>query len=168
MSYSDDVEDITYSLAPDAGWTMIEMSAAVVSASLPAIGPVMIEAWTRLHRYWHVFTSRLQHVTIGQGGRFGKANQATERGDGAPIGPGRQSGSFYLLEDLNVHNINPTVKSPAVVNESTSSDNGQIKKDEAGYSLNAESNEAGGEVPFNVVQVRRSKSQPSTRLAGET
>lgn len=145
------------------------MSAAVMSASLPAIGPVMIEAWARLHRYWHVFTSRLQHVTFVQRGRFGKANQATERGDGPPIlGPGRQSGSFYLLEDLNGHSNNPTVKSPAVVHESTSSDTGPVKKDEVGYLLNSESDEASGEIPFNVVRVRRSKSQPGTRLAGET
>jgi len=33
--------DPTYSLAPTVGWTAIEMSAAIVSACLPTLGPVM-------------------------------------------------------------------------------------------------------------------------------
>lgn len=40
--------DMTYTLAPDAGWTLIEMTAAVVSVSLPALGPAVIEAQRRL------------------------------------------------------------------------------------------------------------------------
>lgn len=36
-------EDMTYTLAPDAGWTVIEMTAAIVSTSFPTLGPALIE-----------------------------------------------------------------------------------------------------------------------------
>lgn len=44
----DVTSDMTYTLAPDAGWTLIEMTAAVASVSFPALGPALIEIYQKL------------------------------------------------------------------------------------------------------------------------
>lgn len=46
--YYDDSVDRTHSIGPDAGWTIIEATAAVVSASFPAMGPALIQIWRNL------------------------------------------------------------------------------------------------------------------------
>jgi hypothetical protein len=40
--------DPTYTLAPTVGWTAIEMSAGIISANLPTIGPVMAMAGRKI------------------------------------------------------------------------------------------------------------------------
>lgn len=50
MSVQDGSNDKTYSLAPDTGWMVIGAASAVVSASLPTIGPALIETWRRSRR----------------------------------------------------------------------------------------------------------------------
>lgn len=43
-------QDMTYTLAPDAGWVTIEQAAAVSSASFPTLGPALLELFHQLRR----------------------------------------------------------------------------------------------------------------------
>jgi len=68
FSYSNN--DPTYSLAPTVGWTAIEMSAGIVSACLPTLGPVMALLARKVGIKRTVLTSR----TGGGSGRGGGTN----------------------------------------------------------------------------------------------
>ncbi|KAJ4392282.1 hypothetical protein N0V93_005907 [Gnomoniopsis smithogilvyi] len=62
----DQSSDKSYSLAPDAGWLVIEMSAAIVSACFPALGPAMIEIWRDIR---HVVSACRRRAAHGNAAR---------------------------------------------------------------------------------------------------
>lgn len=98
-----------------------------------------------------------------------RTNTTTELEDGVQATLGKHnSGSFHRLADLNNEHSGEAVvsMSPVVVMKPTPLEKaGQVKKDEAGYAfMNVRSDEASDEVSFNVVRVRTSISQTSTRL----
>lgn len=53
-----DIADRLYSFAPNAGWTIIEVAAAVVSASFTTMGPAVIQMWQGLRSLVHLCLGR--------------------------------------------------------------------------------------------------------------
>lgn len=167
-SRSDTNRDISYSIAPDAGWTVLELSAAVVSASMPTMGPAIVEIWSWLRLHLYELTRRSGNMMNqfslckrrDRGGNF----QATRLEGELEGSRGQRSGSLYRLADLNSRIWNLGVRSPAVNNVSTSSEKGQLNRAEGGSAAKATNDDASDEVPFSFVQVRTGISQTSTRM----
>lgn len=97
FSYSS--SDPTYTLAPTVGWTSIEMSAGIVSACLPTLGPVFSAAARKVGIKASVLRSR------GTNDDSSKGQSITGRpmGDRTEVETAKSknsaTGTFYRLSD---------------------------------------------------------------------
>ncbi|KAK5658468.1 hypothetical protein OQA88_1857 [Cercophora sp. LCS_1] len=95
FSYS--ASDPTYTLAPTVGWTAIEMSAGIVSACLPTLGPVMITIGRTLGIRW----SLLGSLSSSRGGASKSTRPSGQLTTTKTEIPSRKDsiGTFYRLPD---------------------------------------------------------------------
>lgn len=103
----DDSDDESYTLAPDAGWLVIEITASIVSASLPTIGPALVDAAA------HIMQAARRCVGCCAGRKpsganeRGKKNNAARNGEptcsdpeARPNSGGTECSPLYALVDL--------------------------------------------------------------------
>ncbi|KAH6857044.1 hypothetical protein B0I37DRAFT_89178 [Chaetomium sp. MPI-CAGE-AT-0009] len=90
--------DPSYSLAPTVGWTAIEMSAGIVSACLPTIGPVMTLFASKLGIKRTLLTSRGGGTTGASSGNFHKST-TTSTDVELQKSTKNDNGTFYRLPD---------------------------------------------------------------------
>ncbi|KAH6631346.1 hypothetical protein F5144DRAFT_531946 [Chaetomium tenue] len=106
FSYTND--DPSYSLAPTVGWTAIEMSAGIVSACLPTLGPVMALGAAKLGIKRTILTSRGGGGTTGASSRnFGGKSTTPSLSDRTEVELQKSTkkdnaGTFYRLPDDQV------------------------------------------------------------------
>lgn len=126
FTYTND--DPTYSLAPTVGWTAIEMSAGIVSACLPTMGPVVGVCARALGIKRTFFSSRKRSngASTGMSGKhktpassFAANRSATATATATITGPGADplsemelqrtgatrkdgAGAFYRLPDVHI------------------------------------------------------------------
>jgi hypothetical protein len=103
FSYTND--DPSYSLAPTVGWTAIEMSAGIISACLPTLGPVMTSFASKLGIKRTILTSRGggAATTGASSGNF-KSSATPSLSDRAEVELQKttkkdNAGTFYRLPD---------------------------------------------------------------------
>jgi len=105
FSYSS--ADPTYTLAPTVGWTSIEMSAGIVSACLPTLGPVFAAAARKVGIKGSVLGTR-GTSTDSDKGQSSTGRPMGGRSDLEIAKPKKSSaGTFYRLSDDN-----PSIDSP--------------------------------------------------------
>ncbi len=84
FSYSN--SDPTYTLAPTVGWTAIEMSAGIVSACLPTLGPVFAVCATKLGIKRTLLTTRGERTNnTGSSKNFTNQSGTGSMRDGADL-----------------------------------------------------------------------------------
>ncbi|KAJ4406059.1 hypothetical protein N0V82_010205 [Gnomoniopsis sp. IMI 355080] len=103
----DQSNDKSFTLAPDAGWLLIEMAAAIVSASFPAMGPAVIEIWRYLRHVVKACRGSAAHGKAARTRRQGGVELRTriineEAGGEGVMGsstqhPDEVDGSFHRL-----------------------------------------------------------------------
>jgi hypothetical protein len=99
FSYSS--ADPTYTLAPTVGWTSIEMSAGIVSACLPTLGPVFAAAARKIGIKGSVLRTRGTNNDSDKG-QFSTGRSAGDRSDLETAKPKKSpTGTFYRLSDDN-------------------------------------------------------------------
>lgn len=163
---NDSKGDVTYALAPDAAWTTIELSAAVVSASFPTLGPAMITMWRNLSH------------TVGDGYKHNKSSRpsqgrGTATGDQGPTNSGMGSQQNLRQEDEEaLYDLADFIgrygqgASRAGANTQRPASQGAESHDGKPLSLAVTKSQDGAsdEVLLNAIQVRRSVSQSSIHL----
>lgn len=162
---------MSFSLAPDAGWLIIEMAAAIVSASFPCMGPSMIELWRHLCHGVAACRGRAakgKAARMRQGGGGGELRTPNEELDrvGGVRSPQQQhpdevDGSFHRLYSKGQNGSAVTHVGehgqPLPLAEPKDSE------DEAsGLRVMVHSDGASEEVPLHVIHVRRSIVQSDT------
>lgn len=101
----DQSNDKSFTLAPDAGWILIEMAAAIVSANFPAMGPAVVEIWRYLRHMVKACRGSAAHghaARTRQGGvelrTRGNEEAGRREGMGSPQqDPDEVDGSFHRL-----------------------------------------------------------------------
>ncbi|KAK3290486.1 uncharacterized protein B0H64DRAFT_452552 [Chaetomium fimeti] len=100
FSYTND--DPSYSLAPTVGWTAIEMSAGIVSACLPTLGPVMTFFAGKVGIKRTILTSRAGATTGASSRNFPKSTTPS-LSDRTEVelhkSTKKDNGTFYRLPD---------------------------------------------------------------------
>lgn len=161
--------DMTYTLAPDAGWTLIEMTAAVVSVSFPALGPALIEIYKKLLSCAGLKKSRTAKP------RSDQRHAAAIKGHQEPIESTtainlaeEDGGTLYSLSDF-VKGHEETHESWGQAGEvgrrPVTTETARDQEDSKALSLTVTRSQdrASDEVPLNGIRARRSVSQSSTQ-----
>lgn len=156
-------EDMTYTLAPDAGWTVIEMTAAVVSASFPTLGPALIEFNQKLRSCSGIRKFR----TAGHPNR--RRTDTLRRQDMAGSSTGNHTGeedddgTIYNLSDFLKGHDGSGLKHADVIEERPVTGGTGGHEDKAlSLSVTRSQDGASDEVPLNGIRPRRSASHSYT------
>lgn len=155
--------DMTYTLAPDAGWTLIEMTAAVVSVSFPTLGPALIEISHKLRSCPGVREPRpVNHPGRRQATAM-RLQESAESSTGNQLDA--EGGTLYnLSEFVKGHKGLNTSQDERVGHRPTTRETARDHEDKAmSLTVTRSQDGASDEVPLNGIRIRRSVSQSSTR-----
>ncbi|KAL2023524.1 hypothetical protein VTK56DRAFT_2132 [Thermocarpiscus australiensis] len=155
--------DPTYTLAPTVGWTQIEMSAGIVSACLPTLGPVMGSVARMMGIKRTILTTR--GATNMSSKNFGRSTGSIT--DRTEIEPQRAkvdgAGAFYRLSDDNASGeTGETARANAPVDAGLRPDHGYVYTVTSKSGKGSRGSLSGDEIPLQGIRVHTAFKQSAS------
>lgn len=139
--------DMTYTLAPDAGWVVIEQAAAVSSASFPTLGPALLESIHQFRRLLglstrprHRQTAAMEHEEVVNPNRARFSSPEEENGE-----------LFDLADFMKAQNGSSSSHARPATDETE-----KYRGKALSLTMTRSQDGASDETPLNSVRVRRS------------